>query len=206
MSDSLSTLLPLSLPFVLHLALLFFSFLLDCCYVKLGRVQTGINTESKNCSLLIHFRQTIALADPIAEDSDQECKDVGHLFVFFLPDPTFVMTSNTTLHWQEKKVKACIPDRTLSLYDNLKDVNKPNCVSTLEVLEATGQDYTGNQLGCFPAQTKALWHKTERIFAVQTKLSVSGRWWKEGFDRGKCISYMFALFMIGEDLTAPIML
>lgn len=52
-SDSLSAPLPLSLSFVLHLALLFFSSLLHCRGVKSGCVQTAINTVSEKLSLLV---------------------------------------------------------------------------------------------------------------------------------------------------------
>lgn len=108
-SDSLSAPLLLSLSFVLHLALLFFFFLLDCCYVKLGRVQTTINTiKKKKSSLPIHFSDTIALAQQgsVTEDYDKEWRIVWQqvlfcfaLFCFFSLAQVFVMSSRTALHW-----------------------------------------------------------------------------------------------------------
>ena len=60
-SDSLSAPLPLSLSFVLHLALLFFSSLLHCRHVKSGCVQTGINTVSKRCCLLVRTQTAASM-------------------------------------------------------------------------------------------------------------------------------------------------
>ncbi len=77
MSDSLSPLLPLSLSFVLHLALLLFFFLLDCCYVKLSRVQTGINTVSKQMHPPQSFQLDHCIGTEgilIAEDYGKDCR------------------------------------------------------------------------------------------------------------------------------------